>query len=515
MSDLRSRPPSRCSLAGHEPHVNPHPDEAAIHAIDRPHRSLWTYYWLNCLVVPPALPITLTYCWFRYHSMRYKFTDEGISMSWGILFRRQIIINYARIQDIHLRSNIVERWLGLARVLVQTASGSSGAEMTLEGLQEFEAVRDFLYSKMRGVKDHGQLPAVPAPAGPVPVLSSGTGGGAPRSRPRTARNPSGASGPRTRREGSRPWLTGSAVRSSCTVLKVPPDPQPPFGDRRVRSASSAPAKTISTSAPRLRLDRPDRRRRRHHFSGSSSSSRWRTQRRLVQECGDTRSKPRPEQAPSRQPLRSTRGLPATPAESHRRCSRQKTQAGQGFDGCAGLSRIFIELAMCAAALGLSGARGCSRSSASCSFSSSCPLTYAIRRLDVELHWYIVTDRSLRIRTGLVRLQETTMSFANLQQVEVKQGPLQRLLGLADVHVQSAGGGSDQPGRPDRRTRCTPGFFTASATRTKSATSSSSACGGSGRPASAIPMTTITIPPPRRRPPRMPPPATLSPLRANS
>lgn len=33
-----------------------------------------------------------------------------------------------------------------------------------------------------------------------------------------------------------------------------------------------------------------------------------------------------------------------------------------------------------------------------------------------------------------------MSFANLQQVEVKQGPLQRLLGLADVRVQSAGGG---------------------------------------------------------------------------
>jgi len=74
-----------------------------------------------------------------------------------------------------------------------------------------------------------------------------------------------------------------------------------------------------------------------------------------------------------------------------------------------------------------------------------PLTYAIRRLDFELHWYIVTDRSLRIRTGLVRLQETTMSFANLQQVEVKQGPLQRLLGLADVHVQSAGGGGNRPG----------------------------------------------------------------------
>ncbi len=70
-----------------------------------------------------------------------------------------------------------------------------------------------------------------------------------------------------------------------------------------------------------------------------------------------------------------------------------------------------------------------------------PLTYAVRRLDFEMRWYVVTDRSLRIRTGVWSIQESTMSFANLQQVEVSQGPLQRLLGLADVKVQSAGGSS--------------------------------------------------------------------------
>lgn len=132
--------------------------EADILAIERPHPSLFTYYWLSLLVFPPLLPILILPLWFRYHTMRYKFTNEGISMSWGILFRHEIIVNYARIQDIHLRSNLVERWLGLTRVLVQTASGSSGAELTLEGLKEFEAVRDFLYSKMRGVKDGTRHP---------------------------------------------------------------------------------------------------------------------------------------------------------------------------------------------------------------------------------------------------------------------------------------------------------------------------------------------------------------------
>src|SRR5688572_20328890 len=70
-----------------------------------------------------------------------------------------------------------------------------------------------------------------------------------------------------------------------------------------------------------------------------------------------------------------------------------------------------------------------------------PVTYLIARMDYELRWYMVTDRSLRIRYGVWKISESTMSFANIQQVVVSQGPLQRLLGLADVKVQSAGGGS--------------------------------------------------------------------------
>ena len=148
-------------------------DEAAIHQIERPHPNLWKYYILCCLVVLPLAPILLPIHWFRYYSMRYRFTDEGVSMSWGILFRRQILLNYARIQDIHLQSNLVERWLGLGRLLIQTASGSATAEMTIEGLQEFEAVRDFLYSRMRGVKDPARVapPHSLPDAGAAPALS--------------------------------------------------------------------------------------------------------------------------------------------------------------------------------------------------------------------------------------------------------------------------------------------------------------------------------------------------------
>ena len=63
------------------------------------------------------------------------------------------MLNYARIQDVHLRSNALERWLGLARIEIQTASGSSDAQMTLEGMTDHDAVRDFLYSRMRGAHE--------------------------------------------------------------------------------------------------------------------------------------------------------------------------------------------------------------------------------------------------------------------------------------------------------------------------------------------------------------------------
>jgi membrane protein YdbS with pleckstrin-like domain len=62
------------------------------------------------------------------------------------------------------------------------------------------------------------------------------------------------------------------------------------------------------------------------------------------------------------------------------------------------------------------------------------------RLDYELRWYKMTDRSVRIREGVVALREMTMTFANIQNTSISQGPLQRLLGIADVKLETAGGG---------------------------------------------------------------------------
>ena len=66
--------------------------------------------------------------------------------------------------------------------------------------------------------------------------------------------------------------------------------------------------------------------------------------------------------------------------------------------------------------------------------------YTVTRLDYELRWYLVSDRAIRIREGIITVREKTMALANVQNIAIRQGPLQRLLGIADVEVKTAGGG---------------------------------------------------------------------------
>src|SRR5947208_12925241 len=139
--------------------MKPEPVPEAIAALERPDPALWKYYILTSLMSGPFIVFTLPYLFFRYHTLRYRFDDEGIHMKVGILFRREVNLTYARIQDIHLRSGIIQRWLGLANVQIQTASGSSGPELIIEGFKEFGAIRDFLYTRMRGYQSDSIHPS--------------------------------------------------------------------------------------------------------------------------------------------------------------------------------------------------------------------------------------------------------------------------------------------------------------------------------------------------------------------
>ncbi len=121
--------------------------------LERPDPKLFQYYLWCALLTGPLSPIVLLSFWFRYSTLRFKFDDTGVAMSWGVLFKQEVYLTYRRIQDIHLTRNLLQRWMGLAKISLQTASGSSKAEMSIEGVLQAEELRDFLYSRMRGAKD--------------------------------------------------------------------------------------------------------------------------------------------------------------------------------------------------------------------------------------------------------------------------------------------------------------------------------------------------------------------------
>ena len=85
---------------------------------------------------------------------------------------------------------------------------------------------------------------------------------------------------------------------------------------------------------------------------------------------------------------------------------------------------------------------------------SAAFAFASVRLEYEFHCYVITDRSLRIRQGIWEQIEATLTYANVQNVRVIQGPLERLFHFSSVVVDTAGGSakpeSQDPGLRSHR-----------------------------------------------------------------
>jgi putative membrane protein len=127
--------------------------EKKVFGISRPEKALLAYYAISALLTAVIWPLVMIPLYFRYETLTYRFDAHGVMMKYGILFRRELQLTYARMQDIHLSQNILERWLGIGTVTIQTA-GASGGDLVISGVKDFESIRDYLYARMRGV--HGE-----------------------------------------------------------------------------------------------------------------------------------------------------------------------------------------------------------------------------------------------------------------------------------------------------------------------------------------------------------------------
>lgn len=73
------------------------------------------------------------------------------------------------------------------------------------------------------------------------------------------------------------------------------------------------------------------------------------------------------------------------------------------------------------------------------------IAYVALHLRFDTTWYAMNNRSLRIRRGVMVIHETTITFENIQNISIHRGPLQQYCGIAKLVVETAGGGSSQPG----------------------------------------------------------------------
>lgn len=81
--------------------------------------------------------VALALVGIRYRYWRYGLADDVLVLERGVWVRRRSMTPYYRVQNVDLVAGPLERWLGLQRLTIKTASASTDA--TIPGLDADEA----------------------------------------------------------------------------------------------------------------------------------------------------------------------------------------------------------------------------------------------------------------------------------------------------------------------------------------------------------------------------------------
>ena len=107
-------------------------------------------------ILPVVLGFALIWAWvwppLQYRSWTYQIREHQLWAERGVASRITSVIPYVRIQHVDTRQDLLERALGIGRVVVFTA-GIRGAEFVLPGLPtaDAERLRDHL-AELAGVE---------------------------------------------------------------------------------------------------------------------------------------------------------------------------------------------------------------------------------------------------------------------------------------------------------------------------------------------------------------------------
>ena len=88
---------------------------------------------------------------FYYTTYFYDVRSDFLIIRKGVIMPRETILNYAKIQDVYVDQDLLDRLFGLWDVHVSTATLLSGAEAHLDGVNRdgATAIRELILSKIR------------------------------------------------------------------------------------------------------------------------------------------------------------------------------------------------------------------------------------------------------------------------------------------------------------------------------------------------------------------------------
>jgi len=113
------------------------------------HPAQGTFAWPAALCVGVLLAIDTLICRARARSYVIELGPEAVAVQHGILRTVHETMMYGKIQDILVTRNIVERMLGLATVVLQSASGAPEVIPALDAT-DANALRDEILKRSAG-----------------------------------------------------------------------------------------------------------------------------------------------------------------------------------------------------------------------------------------------------------------------------------------------------------------------------------------------------------------------------
>jgi len=92
------------------------------------------------------------YSRLAYNNWFYEFTDDGLRLERGIIWKRYSNVPYERIQNVDVHRGIIARMFGFSSVMIQTAGYSARAQsegnIPALNMNEAEKIREFIMKKI-------------------------------------------------------------------------------------------------------------------------------------------------------------------------------------------------------------------------------------------------------------------------------------------------------------------------------------------------------------------------------